>query len=442
MNRLQKFISNLPLELIFNSGKFFATRLIGLAIGFIFSWWIGREFGATFWGDFTLYNTLLHIFIIPCVIGLDSLTVKYTAQFYALSEMQEFSEFYKSTISLTIIGSIITFVLSYVLLNSDLIDLSFIGDIESKGINKVLICLPGMAIFTIHQSILRGQKNMFVYGILKNILIFGILFLISFTFYNIKKTNFNIYLLLDIYIFTIYILAIITGIFLFVNSGLRYKFSLRNIGLLRESYPLMIVSSMALIVTYTDVLMISFYLPNSEVGIYDIAIKFSALSGIFLMAINSYAMPKFAEYFGSGNRNALKTIVQQTSKLIFWSSIPFLIFGILFSSSLLGLYGEEFLSGTMALIILVIGQFISSICGSVAYLLQMTDNQVLFQRIFLIATVINIAFNIILIPIYGITGAAIASLLSTAFWNITSVFFVKRKLDILTLYIPFSKSVK
>jgi O-antigen/teichoic acid export membrane protein len=57
----------------------------------------------------------------------------------------------------------------------------------------------------------------------------------------------------------------------------------------------------------------------------------------------------------------------------------------------------------------------------------MTDNQHLFMKILIIALLINIIFNALLIPIYGINGAAIALLLSMLFWTIASLVILKKK---------------
>jgi len=57
----------------------------------------------------------------------------------------------------------------------------------------------------------------------------------------------------------------------------------------------------------------------------------------------------------------------------------------------------------------------------------MTDNQHLFMKILIVSLLINILFNAMLIPVYGINGAAIALMLSMFFWTIASFIVLKRK---------------
>ena len=66
------------------------------------------------------------------------------------------------------------------------------------------------------------------------------------------------------------------------------------------------------------------------------------LSYMGLMAVNSIAAPKFSEIHSSGDIDALKRIVQQSTKTIFWVSAPVLFVLIFFPSSILSMFGDEF----------------------------------------------------------------------------------------------------
>lgn len=90
--------------------------------------------------------------------------------------------------------------------------------------------------------------------------------------------------------------------------------------------------------------------------------------------------------------------------------------------------GREFLVGMDSLFILLIGQLISVLCGSVLVLLNMTGNQWTVQTILVTAAILNIMLNAILIPNLGIEGAAWATTISTIFWNVWGIRAVRKKL--------------
>jgi O-antigen/teichoic acid export membrane protein len=65
----------------------------------------------------------------------------------------------------------------------------------------------------------------------------------------------------------------------------------------------------------------------------------------------------------------------------------------------------------------------------------MTGKEKVFQNIILAATALNIALNAVLIPRYGINGAAVANMIALVFWNLSSVTYIKFSMNINTLYI-------
>ena len=167
-----------------------------------------------------------------------------------------------------------------------------------------------------------------------------------------------------------------------------------------------------------------------------IAVKVSMLSYMGLMAINSIAAPKFSELYASGKIDELKKIVQQSTKAIFWITLPVVLIFIFFPSMILSLFGEEFKAAIYCLLILSFGKMFSAISGSVGTLLQMSGKEVFFQNVLIASAILNVVLNYILIPIYDIDGAAIASLISNLFWNILMVFYIKKHLGFYTIYLP------
>ena len=221
--------------------------------------------------------------------------------------------------------------------------------------------------------------------------------------------------------------------------------------ILMISLPLMFAQSVQFIMAWTDKLMLGaidtpavcekLVTNSQEVGVYHIAFKLSMFANIALMAINSIAAPKFAELYTNRDTEGLKKVVHQSTKMIFWTTLPLVILFFIFPTFLLGIFGEEFKTpaAIIAFLVLSVGRLVSAFSGSVGNLLQMTGKQVIFMKILFVGAIINVVINYFLIPIYGIKGAAIASMISMSFWNLTMVYFVKKEFGFLTLYIPFFK---
>ena len=236
------------------------------------------------------------------------------------------------------------------------------------------------------------------------------------------------------------ILSVITYQFWFSKKAvLDLEENIENLTIkkiLKISVPLMLAQSVQFIMAWTDKLMIGNMISAESVAIYGVAFRFSMGVSITLMAVNSIASPKFAEKFADDNIKGMGKIAIQSAKMIFWTTIPLAAILFIFPKFFMGLYGTEFLIGFEALRWLVIGRVVNAFSGSVGNLMQMSDQQNMYMKILIIGSVINIMLNYYLIPIYGINGAAFASLISLSFWNLSMVYVVKRKFGFLTIYFP------
>ena len=158
-----------------------------------------------------------------------------------------------------------------------------------------------------------------------------------------------------------------------------------------------------------------------------------------LMAINSIVSPKLSELFANNDMDRFRKVTQQSTMIIFWTTLPLLILFLIFPKFFLGIFGNEFQIGAQVFMFLSFGRLISSMSGSVGNILQMTSHQKVYGFILFLGALLNVILNYILIPRYGIDGAGIASMTSLIFWNISMVLVVRKKFGFYTLYIPFIK---
>jgi O-antigen/teichoic acid export membrane protein len=94
----------------------------------------------------------------------------------------------------------------------------------------------------------------------------------------------------------------------------------------------------------------------------------------------------------------------------------------------LSLFGSEFAEGAPALVVLAGGYLFSALAGSVGYLLQMAGRQVAFQNITTLIMILNVLTNWLLVPRYGITGAAVSTSVGLIAWNAACLWYVRRAL--------------
>lgn len=211
--------------------------------------------------------------------------------------------------------------------------------------------------------------------------------------------------------------------------------SIKNILII--SLPMFMTSTMTFVVGQTGVVMLGIFLPEADVGYYSVAVRLASLTSFVLSAINSMAAPKFSELYHLGKIDELFYVAKKSTKLIFWTTTPILLFLILLGKPLIALsFGSDFTVAYMAMVFLVIGQFVNAISGSTAYFMNMTGHQNVQRNVMFIAAIINVGLNYFLIPYLGMLGSALAAMVTLIFWNSTVLVYIKIKFKRTIAYIP------
>ncbi|HMU69290.1 MAG TPA: flippase [Chitinophagales bacterium] len=210
--------------------------------------------------------------------------------------------------------------------------------------------------------------------------------------------------------------------------------------MLKLSAPMMMAKYLTMIYTWLDILILAWYAPEAMVSIYRVATRLTSLSTIPLVSINSIAGPKFAEAFGKNDQRSLRNNVKQATRMIFWTCIPILAIFLIFPKFSMWTFGKDF-TGSEAVTVFVIvslGQAANILTGPVTVLLNMTGRQNVTMYYALATVVIDVSLNLILIPIYGIIGAAIATAVARTVLNVGCALQIYFTMGISTIYNPFA----
>ena len=216
-----------------------------------------------------------------------------------------------------------------------------------------------------------------------------------------------------------YVLAIIISFvlaFYFLEKKLFSLFKIRlskysfNKELLVYSIPLLFGNFIFSLILWTDTLMIGYFLPESDVGIYNAAIPTAFLMFMIPYALLTLFLPILTELYSKDKKEDFKSVYKVITKWVFLLNLVLLSSFLLFSKEILGiLFGNEYIIGASSLVVLAIGYFIgyTSSSGQSVLLVLKKTKLILFNTV--IMAVGNIILNILLIPKYGILGAAIAT---------------------------------
>jgi O-antigen/teichoic acid export membrane protein len=411
---------------IFQSLITLILRVFGVFILFGFTLFLTKNFSPKIVGQYDFVRSFLLVIGSVCLLGCDQSILYFRGQLKGLGKLSEIINIYKKMVGIIFSISILLFL---IVLG---IDEQFVNTFFSdQGVYEIFLKSSGILFFyaltTLNIEVFRALGNLYVAELFRNTIkyipvIIGAILL--YYFYN--ETY-----LVDVFLFGFIILAILTTILIFyyfnkINiNGEKEGFSYKEI--ISKSYPIAISGMALFLLISIDIMFLKKYRDDATVAFYALAVKLMTILSMIIVTVNITVSTKIAEYFSTKNNLEMCKILRNSSRLIFMLTLPVTILICMFSEDILGFFGGDYVAAREALLILMIGQGICSVFGCAAVYLNMTGRQHIFQVILVLTVLINFALNRVLIPEYGMTGAAISFVGSSFFWNFISAVIVYRK---------------
>ncbi len=197
-------------------------------------------------------------------------------------------------------------------------------------------------------------------------------------------------------------------VFPILKSNIKAKSMGRE--LISFSLPLLFVGFSTMIIRWTDTLMLGFFLTSQNVGIYNVSLPTTRLIRMALMSLGAISMPVITGLYSQGKFEDIKDTYSAVTKWLLSLSLPLFLIIFLFSKSIIRvLFGVEYIEGATAMSILALGFFLFTLLGLSIRIINAFGRTRLNMISSFAAAGLNVLLNFILIPIYGINGAAIAT---------------------------------
>ena len=417
-------------EIIVKGFSFLSIRTAGLLAGYIFTYLITTNFGASAYGLLVLCFSIFLFVGILGRLGLDVNLIRY----YSIEENTKDSGlFYRVLIKAFLITTLFSIVL-YLFRELIIYELFNKPELMPYYIWMAL-AIPFWSVALICGGVLRARKNNNWFAFLGNPGRFAfslIAFILLFTAYEHPRVA------IIAHCIAIVVLALLGFVrCMLIFKTFTWKTPVKSWKFIRSSLPMMMSSTALVLLGWMDTFALGIYTPEDQIGIYAIALKVATLASFIFLATSSILAPKLAQFYTDNNLKDFDRLVGFTTKINFISAFLIILGIVILRDWILGIFGEEFIAGSKVLIILCIGQLVMAFSGAVGIIMQMTGKQVAYQNIVLIALLLNIVLNFTLVPVYGILGAAVATAISMAFWNIACAIYIKQKLEVKSYFNPF-----
>jgi len=166
-----------------------------------------------------------------------------------------------------------------------------------------------------------------------------------------------------------------------------------------------------------DKVLVGFYLDARSVGVYAVATVIVAFIPVLLQSVNQIFSPVISDLHSRSQHELLGRMFQTLTKWIFACTVPLAVVVIVLARHMMLVFGPDFERGWSVLVIGTLGQLVNCAVGSVGYLLLMSGNERRLIKVQAAGGIFMLAANLILIPRWGITGAAAAAAITVAFTN-------------------------
>jgi len=404
----------------------FFGKLFRSFVQYIFLIVISRLLGVESFGLYMLGFTIISFSEVVGRLGLDNAAIRYVSMHNGAGEGGLVKAVISRAIQYALLFSLLIMVCLY--LSANLLAVQVFGKPDLEIVIQVMsVSIPFLTVMTVALAATQGFKRMKYSAYCQSIFFPLANLSLAIVFYLLGSRLFGVMLAWVLssvmsLVLSLYYLKIVT-------SGIKPQTPdagnadadgtpPRLTGLLSYSSPLLLIVLLTTLLTWVDILMLGYFRTSGEVGIYSAATKTAMLTGLILISVNTIFSPMIADLYNKKETQRLESMFKFSASWIYILSMPFFLLFVLFAREIMTVFGAEFIAGWSVLVIISFAYYINASTGSVGNMLIMSGHQKLMMYNSIAVFIFNIITNYLLIPAYGMIGAAITSCLSIIAYNI------------------------
>lgn len=404
-------------------------RSLGLGLIFLSQILLARLMGVKGYGEYSVIITALNFVVVISLFGMDTSVLRFLPSYLQkknYSAAHGFIRFSYRMISVLAVFCAIG-VFLFLLSHSKKFNIGF-----SEAVFWTILLLPFLVYVNQASAVLRALQKIKA-SLLPAYFLFPVGMALGWGYYYSSHQKLPV----DAAMMINLIVTILVFIYIYRRVSGNVKKLIpeaepkpeRKIWLMVSATVLM-TSLLNLLLKQSDILFVSYLMDNTAAGKYSAAAKMATIVALGLSIVDYVYIPKIAALWEQRKLIALQDMIKEASRLILIITIPIAFVLFVAGKWLLALFGPAFSASYIPLIILVSGQVINALTGMVGGLLMMTGHQKIFFLFYFISFTVQVLLNLILIPVYGIIGAAIGSALAIVSLNLLAYFYVRRKMKI------------
>ena len=418
--------------------KTFAIRIAGAFLAYVVQVMLARWLGKFDYGVFSVVWTWMLILSSVTALGFQTSVLRFIPEYEAKNQFDLLRGLLVSSRAIALFTSI-------AFASIGCLGIYFFEDFVTSyyvmPVYLIAICLPAFTVFEVQDGIARSQ-NWIDLSIGANYIWRPILLMVALLAAGLAGFE------LDAATACYAAIAATYATTIFQFSGLQSRLRktvpegpkrYETVHWIAVSLPIFMVEGFFILLTGSDVVIVGMFLPPEEVAVYFAAAKTLALIHFVYFAVKAACAHRFSKLYHSDQREAFEAVVRDSVLWTFWPSVLMSAFLLVTGHFLLSLFGDSFSSGYPLLIILMVGLLARASVGPVDVLMNMSGQQRICALVYGTTFSLNVMLNFLMIPVWGLYGAALATTGAMIFETVTLSLVVRQRLG-LTLFIGFRRA--
>ncbi len=179
-----------------------------------------------------------------------------------------------------------------------------------------------------------------------------------------------------------------------------------------------------------DVIFVGLLVAPASAGIYFNAFRTAGLLTLFMFAITLVVAPMVAQHYHAGEMRKAQAITALCAWAGFVFSLLVFVGFVLFGEQILGLFGGGHDEGWAVLILLSVGLLFDAATGPSRIVMMMTGHERDYVRIFGTVMIVGMLVQIMVIPAFGLVGAALVNMASRIVAQLAIAWWSRRHIGI------------
>ncbi len=402
-------------RLVKGSAIVFTALVASQIVAFLLRMLLARSLSVAEYGLFYAVFVFISFLLLFGNLGFGDSLIKHVPEFEAKKQFDKI----KSSMAFALIFFVILSfsIVALIFIFSSEIALTIFGDRAAVPILQILAIwfFIYLTIFFIPLCVFQGFQNMPAYASLQ--FFNGLLVLLS-AFLLVGYFGMGVQGASLAYLLAMLIIGILG--FVILRHGYPHVFRARisiTKPLVKKlslfALPVFLAGIASLVITYTDTLMIAVFRTLPEVGYYQAAQPTARLLWYFPGALTTVLFPMVSELWAKKKKKLVSSALHFLTKFSFVLIIPVALVFITFPKILISLlFGPAYLAGATVLQILGVTAIVYIPFLILSRTMAGIGKPIVVAKVVALMAGLNLAGNLVLIPAYGIEGAAAATLIS------------------------------